>query len=259
VGADQALIATSFHQSPLPLALMLRLAGVATIAATSVDFPGTLLDVRHTVIDGHEVEQTLSLAATLGYHLPVDDDGALRLREPLPVVAPFSEPYVVVHPGASVPARGIPVDLAADVVDALVRSGWKVALSGSPGEAPLTAHLASGHGDDVVDLAGRFDLAGLAGLARDAAALVCGNTGPAHVAAAVGTPVVSVFAPVVPAHRWAPWQVPAVVLGDQSVPCAGCRARRCPLPVQSCVAGITAEVVVKAVESIGRSVGSAVS
>ena len=47
-------------------------------------------------------------------------------------------------------------------------------------------------------------LAELAGVLERAACVVVGNTGPAHLAAAVGTPVVSLFAPVVPAERWAP-------------------------------------------------------
>lgn len=47
VDADTALILTSFHQSPLPTALLLRLAGVRVIAADSEDYPGSLLDVRH--------------------------------------------------------------------------------------------------------------------------------------------------------------------------------------------------------------------
>ena len=55
----------------------------------------------------------------------------------------------------------------------------------------------------------------MAALLDGAAAVVVGNTGPAHLAAAVGTPVVSLFAPVVPAARWAPYGVPTVLLGDQ--------------------------------------------
>jgi hypothetical protein len=80
---DQAVVLTSFHQSPLPLALLLRLAGVARIAAVSVDYPGSLLDVRHQVDeDLHEVERGLSLVATLGYRLPAGDDGRLAVRRP---------------------------------------------------------------------------------------------------------------------------------------------------------------------------------
>ena len=64
---------------------------------------------------------------------------------------------------------------------------------------------------------------------RRADVVVVGNTGPAHLAAAVGTPVVSLFAPVVPAERWRPWSVPHVLLGDQSAGCALSRARTCPV------------------------------
>src|SRR5699024_1269153 len=46
---DEAVILTSFHQSPLPLALLLRLAGVKRISAISDDYPGSLLDLRHRV------------------------------------------------------------------------------------------------------------------------------------------------------------------------------------------------------------------
>jgi DNA-binding GntR family transcriptional regulator len=67
LGVDEAIVCTSFHQSPLPAALLLRLAGVRRIAAISEDYPGSLLDVRHRVADDiHEVERALSLVATLG-------------------------------------------------------------------------------------------------------------------------------------------------------------------------------------------------
>ena len=80
--------------------------------------------------------------------------------------------------------------------------------------------------------------------------VVVGNTGPAHLAAAVGTPVVSLFAPTVPAVRWRPWAVPQVLLGDQAIACAGCRARTCPYPGQPCLAGVTPEVVAAAVHTL---------
>jgi len=99
-------------------------------------------------------------------------------------------------------------------------------------------------------MAGELDLAGLAQLLRGASALVSGNTGPVHLAAAVGTPVVEVFAPVVAPGRWSPSMVPSVLLGDLGIDCAGCRARRCPLPVQRCVAGVGATDVVAAVDRL---------
>ncbi len=102
----------------------------------------------------------------------------------------------------------------------------------------------------MVDLGGRTDLAELAGVIAGACAVVAANTGPAHLAAAVGTPVVSLFAPVVPAARWAPYGVPSVVLGDQHAPCRGSRARTCPVPGHPCLSSVPAEEVAEAVSRL---------
>jgi ADP-heptose:LPS heptosyltransferase len=248
---DQALILTSFHQSPLPLALLLRMAGVPTIAAVSVDYPGSLLDVRHRVDeDLHEVERGLSLAATLGYRLPEGDDGRLAVRrDPGAEVPGLAGPYVVVHPGASVPARAWAPERHAALAEALVAGGRRVVVTGGTAERPLTARVA-GRRPGVTDLGGRVDLAGLAGVLAGAEVVVAGNTGPAHLAAAVGTPVVSLFAPVVPAVRWRPWGARHVLLGDQGAACAGSRARVCPVPGHPCLDGVPVADVVAAVGAL---------
>lgn len=72
-----------------------------------------------------------------------------------------------------------------------------------------------------------LNLPELAAVLDRAECVVAANTGPAHLAAAVGTPVVSLFAPVVPVERWRPYGVPVVVLGDRTAPCRGTRARAC--------------------------------
>jgi ADP-heptose:LPS heptosyltransferase len=249
---DEALVLTSFHQSPLPTALVLRLAGVPTIAAISVDYPGALLDVRHLVDeDVHEVERSLSLVATLGYRLPADDDGRLAIRGvPASPVPRDHSPYVVVHPGASAPARAWAPELNAALVTALVAHGRNVVVTGAEGERALTATVAGPERPGVLDLGGATDLAGLAAVLADAEAVVVGNTGPAHLAAAVGTPVVSLFAPVVPAVRWRPWRVPHVLLGDQHARCRGSRARVCPVPGHPCLNGVSVDEVTDAVERL---------
>jgi ADP-heptose:LPS heptosyltransferase len=247
----EAVVSTSFHQSPLPLALLLRTAGVPRISAISVDYPGSLLDVRHRVgleedTDLPEPERALSLARAAGFDLPAGDDGRLAVRRPLPAVA--HEPgYVVLHPGASVPARAWPAHRCAEAVEALTDAGHRVLVTGGPGERALTAAVAGTRG---VDLGGVLSLAELAAVLDGAAAVVVGNTGPAHLAAAVGTPVVSLFSPVVPAARWAPYGVPTVLLGDQDAPCRLTRARECPVPGHPCLTSVTAADVVAAVEKV---------
>ena len=231
LGVDRALVLSSYHQSPLPTALVLRLAGVGWVGATSEDYPGSLLDLRHRLPeDGlHEVERMRSLAAAAGFELPVGDDGGLAVRRPLPDVSGLvgPGPYVVLHPGASVPARQPSAWWSAGLAGALTAAGHRVLVTGGPGERALTAEVAAGSGED---LGGATDLAGLAGVLDGAAVVVVGNTGPAHLAAAVGTPVVSLFAPVVPVERWRPWGVPTVVVGDQHAACRLSRARTCPVP-----------------------------
>lgn len=252
---DQAIVLTSFHQSPLPLAMLLRMAGVPEVAAICEDYPGSLLDVRHRVEgDVHEVRRALSLVEALGYSLPGDDDGRLAVRgDVLDRANPAGAgPYVVVHPGASVPARAWSPAGHAAVVGALAEQGRKVVVTGGPGEEPLTAQVAGAAGGhpNVVDLGGGTDLAALAVVLSGAEAVVVANTGPAHLAAAVGTPVVSLFAPTVPAARWRPWAVPCHLLGHQDIGCAGCRARVCPIPGHPCIGNVTVGEVVAAVDDL---------
>ncbi|MEU3294863.1 glycosyltransferase family 9 protein [Streptomyces longwoodensis] len=250
VRADTALVLTSFHQSPLPTALLLRLAGVTRIAADSEDYPGSLLDVRHhRAPHAHEVDAALDLAEAAGFPRPADT--RLRILPPPDISAlTGAGPYVVVHPGASVPARAWSPARCAQAVRALADAGHRVVVTGGPGERALTRRVA---GNDGVDLGGRTGAPELAGVLARADAVVTGNTGPAHLAAAVGTPVVSLFAPVVPAERWRPYGVPCVLLGDQHAPCADSRARQCPVPGHPCLESVTAHDVRLAVEKVRQA------
>lgn len=257
----EAIVLTSFHQSPLPLALLLRLAGVPHITAASVDYAGSLLDVRLRPGEDFpetqsEVTRALTIAAAAGFALPTGDDGRLHvtgITDPGPLVGPA--PYVVVHPGAAVPARALPSARHVEIVHALDGAGLRVVVTGSPGERGLTSRVA---GERALDLGGRTDLRELAGVLAGADAIVVGNTGAAHLAAAVGTPVVSLFSPVVDERCWRPFGVPTVLLGSTETACAGTRARECPIPGHPCLSDIDPDEVVAAVLAV-RRVRSAMS
>lgn len=247
---DHAVVFTSFHQSALPTALLLRLAGVRRISAFSEDYPGSLLDDRVAPPgDVPEAERALHLATQAGFALPVGDDGLLSVRTAAAPEGLDRGRFVVVHPGTSAPARAWPAQRWRDCVRALDEAGHRVLVSGSPSERELTAVVAGSRG---VDLGGRTTLAQLAALLSRADALVVANTGPAHLAAATRTPVVSLFAPTVPLRRWAPYGVPLAVLGDQQAPCRGTRAVQCPVPNHPCLGSVTATDVVEALEELLR-------
>lgn len=244
IGADEAVVFTSFHQSALPLALLLRAAGVRRITAISDDYPGSLLDVRHRVPIGvPEAERARSVAAAAGFALPETDDGGLRVD----VESVRAGAYVVVHPGASVEARSCPPETMRAIVAALAAEGHEVLVTGGPDERELAAFVA---GTEATD-AGPTSMPDLARLLAGAACVVVANTGPAHLAAAVGTPVVSLYAPTVPFGQWGPYRVPHVRLGDAAAPCRDTRATRCPVAGHPCLSWIRPADVLAALRLLG--------
>ncbi len=91
----EAVILTSFHQSPLPLALLLRLAGVGRITGASVDYAGSLLDVRlrpgeDFPEDQPEAERALGIAQAAGFSLPPGIPASSGCRT-IPMSATWSE------------------------------------------------------------------------------------------------------------------------------------------------------------------------
>jgi ADP-heptose:LPS heptosyltransferase len=259
LGVDEAVVLTSFHQSALPTALVLRMAGVPWIAAVSEDYPGSLLDVRiSSPPDAPEPDRMRQIAAAAGFPPPPGDDGELRInsgRIPDDLARGLAAPYIVVHPGATAAARMCPPALLREVVDGLLAEGWRVAVTGGEQDLALARDVSGSEAPQrpVLNLAGRLSVPELAAVLKDAAAVVVGNTGPAHLAAAVGTPVVSLFSPVVPAVRWAPYTHQRVVLGDQSAACRNSRATTCPVPGHPCLSSVTAQDVIEAVHVLTGS------
>ncbi|MGW0817889.1 glycosyltransferase family 9 protein [Streptomyces viridiviolaceus] len=205
---DVALVLPARRQSPVPAARLLRTARVPRIGADTDSADG-LLDVHHRPAGRHEAESALDAAAAMGFGLRTGDDGRLRVR-PVPDTAGLTGngPYVVVHPGAGHPDRTWAAEPCAETVALLCDAGHRVVVTGGQDETALSRQAA---GDTAVDLGGRTTPRSLAGVLRSADVLVTGSTGPAHLAAAVGTPVVALG----PA---APYRVPTVLLGDRGQP-----------------------------------------
>jgi ADP-heptose:LPS heptosyltransferase len=247
---SEAFVFTSFHQSPLPTALLLRLAGVSRIHAVSTDYPGSLLDTRCAVEDDiHEVERNLAVVTAAGYPANAHEDPRLALHE-LPDTGRFvahGTRYIAIQPGATVPARRWEPEKMRAVVARLAQSTTVVVL-GSTEEIPLGKFVT---GDSpAIDLTGKTTFAEFAGLIARAQALIVGNSSGIHVASATGTPVVTVFPPTIAPVRFAPWHVPHIMLGDHAIGCSGCRAKTCPIPGQPCIGTVSIEDVLSALSSL---------
>jgi ADP-heptose:LPS heptosyltransferase len=145
----------------------------------------------------HEVERWCRLLSESG--IPADPS---ELDIDAPSVEPPSAAVgaTLIHPGAASGARRWPVARFAS----LARELDRVAITGSAAERPLALAVADAAGIDPRRvLAGRTDLIGLAACVAAADRVVCGDTGVAHLATALGTPSVVLFGPVPPAE-WGP-------------------------------------------------------
>ncbi len=143
---------------------------------------------------GHAIENNLAMAAALGV-----EPATHRLSLPhLAAGARTPENFVLVHPGASREAKRWPVEHWARLSDALVqRYGCAIAISGDRGEHSLAARIAAAMKtrEFAQVIAGKVSLVELAGIQRRSLLFLSGDTGPYHLAIAVGCPTLTLFAP----------------------------------------------------------------
>lgn len=256
---DAAIIFTVCTQSALPAALMCRLADIPLRLAHARENPYDLLtdwvpdpDECRTGMR-HEVQRQIDLVRRVGYQTEDDHlflhyapQDARRMREIFAAAGGRVDvPYLVVHPGAAAASRRYPAQRYGLVADALsVHTGCQIVFTGSLEEAGLVAEAAALMQRPFVSLAGHLTLAELAALIAGAEAVLCNNTGPAHMAAALGTPVVVLYALTNPQHT--PWRARTRVL-SHDVPCRNCLRSTCPQGHHDCLQRIEAHTVVDAV------------
>lgn len=151
--------------------------------------------------DEHEVARWCRMLAGHGI---AADPGALGLSPPLDRAVPAARDATLIHPGAASAARRWPSDRWAAVARAEHAAGRAVVVTGGPDERGLATTVATAAGlPPGAVLAGRTDPVALAATVAVAGRVVCGDTGVAHLATAVGTPSVVLFGPTSPA-RWGP-------------------------------------------------------
>ena len=260
---DGAIIFSSYHQSPLPAAYLCYLADIPLRLAASIDGPGSLLTTRHKHPERmmHEVERGLDLVNAVGFSTNILD---LVLKVPIKArkniyeflsvrnVDPF-RPLLIIHPGCSMPARTYPRDLYSRVIDQVIeRFGATVVVTGTNDEQALIEQVIENVQEQnrkaILACGGLLSFSDFCGLIEVADLVITNNTGPMHIAAAVKTPVVALFALTNPPEQWGPWRVPHRQL-YHDVPCRICYHRICPFN-HECLSLVKPEVVVDAAEEL---------
>ena len=184
------------------------------------------------------------LAQEVARHVEQADGRALALRQVAELGLDRARPWAVIHPGATARSRCYPPDGYARVARLLAREhDCQVVFTGTAEERALVEDIQKAMDAPSHSLAGQLDLAELAALIALAPVLVVNNTGPAHIAAAVGTPVGDLYALTNPQHT--PWGVEARVL-LHDVPCKYCYQSICPEGHHDCLRLVPPETVAAA-------------
>jgi lipopolysaccharide heptosyltransferase II len=254
---DAAVIFTVYSQSPLPSAFLCYLAGIPLRLAHCHENPYQLLtdwikDPEPEQFTRHEVQRQLDLVAAIGAHAT---DPQMRLYVPPPAQQRVlgllhelgidrSRPWLVIHPGATAISRRYPPESFAIVARTLIKDlGMQVVFTGTGAERELVDLIQSQIEQPSHSLVDRLDLSELTALLSLAPILISNNTGPVHIAAAIGTPVVDLYALTNPQHT--PWGVPNRVL-FHDVPCRNCYKSICPEGHYHCLRLVPPAAVVQA-------------
>jgi ADP-heptose:LPS heptosyltransferase len=242
--------------------LMLGASGAAWTAGYRSGGGGPLLDVA---VDfdtrAHTTDNARRLVAAI-FDSPVPSEQPPTLVVPTDahenasrLLAGRGQPLIGVHVSGGRAIKQWPVERFAEVARCLVeQSGTTIVLSGAASDRPLVETVKSALPEPkVIDVAGRVDLLTLAGVIERLDLLVTGDTGPMHLAVAVGTPVVAIFGPSDPA-RYAPrGPLDRVIRVD--LPCSPCnRIRmppaRCVGHTPDCLQSVTVDDVFSAAASV---------
>ena len=264
---DAAVIATVYSQNPLSAALLCHLADIPLRLAHCRENAYGLLTDRVAEIEPattirHEAQRQLDLVATVGattpderFSLRVPDEARAAIRARLVALGYLNEPstpWAIIHPGATASSRRYPPAQFADVAGRLGAAGFRLIFTGDAAEVALVESIRAAMPNPAasVALAGELSLAEFAALVELAPVLVSNNTGPVHIASAVGTPVVDLYALTNIQHT--PWLVPHRVL-YHDVPCKLCYKSVCPLGHHDCLRLVPPATVAAAALELARA------
>ena len=185
---------------------------------------------------GHEIHRNLAIARLLGatecgadLEFPLFPSERARAAALLNDLRIAGRPIIGIHPGASAPARRWLPERFAMLADLLMdECGARVALLGGPGDQQLVEEVARQLRRPVLNLAGHTKLGELAAVIEKVDLFIGNDSGPAHLAAAVGTPSVAIFGPVDP-ERWRPLHHERHIAVRRPVACSPCGLSVCPI------------------------------
>lgn len=199
----------------------------------------------------HEVEYNLNLLTTIGiepmpetvFEFAVSDEARKSVDARLS--SDHVGKFAVLHAGSGGSARDWSIGNFAKLGDAVYKEfGLSIVLTGGKDETELTAKLAAAMTVPSVNYTGAFSISELGALFSRASLFVANSTGPLHIAAMVGTPVVAFYPPIIQCSpvRWGPYTKKKKVYTADNIRCTLCKGGPCISNV--CMDQITVEQVI---------------
>ena len=195
----------------------------------------------------HVVQMNLGLLTTIGIPVAAPEFPLVRVDSAVArdAAARAGQPYVVLNPGAAWPNKRWPAERFGAVARALYdRRGMTSIVTWGPGEEALARDVVR-EAPEAAQLSPKTSLADLLALLRGAAVIISGDTGPTHMAAAIGTPIIGLYGPTRPSRN-GPWSPRDITLSRDAV-CQCHHLRQCTRE-RMCLLDIEVADVVGAVE-----------
>ncbi len=243
----------------LRLALSMFLAGIPIRVGTgyrwySFLFNRKVFEHRRTA-ERHEAEYNLSLLRAIGCDirsipsivLPVPATAVnAAVQEIKRLGIGVSEKFVILHPGSGGSARDWSARNFGDLAGALKNSGYSVVVTGSSSDKLLVEEVVRKSNGSAIASVGRLSLKELASFIGSARLFVSNSTGPLHIAAVVGTPVIAFYPPIQECspRRWGPLTEKKKVFTADDALCERCKGRTCQ--GNDCMDQITVDQVLQA-------------
>jgi len=239
-------------------ALLAWLAGIPRRVGFRSGWPVLYTGVRTRPAAGHEIDRLLALADAPPHHqvapsLGITSADVAAAETVLREIA-SDGPYVALAPGAIWGTKRWPGYVA--LAQQLAPRAAVIAVGG-PDDVRLGDEIvaaARDAGGRAINACGRLGLREAAALIGRATVLVTNDSAPLHLAAAVGTPVVAIFGPTIPAFGFGPRGPRDVVVEHRAMPCRPCSSHGpqvCPLRHHRCMIEIRVEAVIHAIEETG--------
>jgi heptosyltransferase-3 len=245
------------------IALLLWLSGIKTRVGSGYRWYSLLFNKRvfehRKTAERHEFEYNLTLLRELGCEVDPEIVPNLAIKQEALTIASeerkrlgvsSKDVLVILHPGSGGSARDWSPDNFASLAFKFANLGWKVVVTGAKGEEKLVRRVVDGSGTMIGSSVGVLSLKGLAAFISFADLLVANSTGPLHIAAAVGTPVIGFYPPIIACspQRWGPIIQNRILFVPECAQCELCHGVTCRSNV--CMDQIKVQDVVDAAQKL---------